>query len=115
MEQNSCKSQTFSLPTYQIEWLEQKKREQPQKPISKWMQESLDRTMQQERTQPHRQTAFVMLFLLIGGTLAVFTFLLTPTLSVMFSLFLIISFICLTAGYIGLYLHYKERPRKWIS
>jgi len=115
MENSTCESCTFSLPKFQVEWIEDKKKKHPQKAASKWVQEGLDFLIKKERTHSYDKLAFIFLFLLIGGTLAIFTFMLIPTLSVMFYVFLAISFISLIGGYLGIYIFYKEKKTRWIS
>jgi VIT1/CCC1 family predicted Fe2+/Mn2+ transporter len=118
MENNgaNCESVSISLPRYQIEFLENKEKANPHKKKSTVLQEALDDLIKKEHRVSYDRLAFVFLFLLIGGTLAVFTFLLIPTLSAMFAIFIVISFISLIGGYVGIYLYYKEKQiRKWMS
>lgn len=113
-DKDACSPQSFSIPQYQTDWLERKKRENPRIKISTYVQEGLDMVIRKEKNTIYSELSFILLIMTIGVTLCIFSILFIP--SDLLPLFVGIGLLSIIAGYVGLYLFFKKRrPKTWTS
>jgi len=106
---HTCSPQSFSIPQYQIDWLERKKRETRNK-ASIYVQQGLDLVMWKERNMVYGELSFILLIMTIGVTLCIFSILFLP--SYLLPLFIGIALLCIIGGYVGLYFFFRKRRVK---
>lgn len=113
-DKDTCSPQSFSIPQYQIDWLERKKRENPRIKVSTYVQKGLDSMILKEKNMIYGEMSFILLIMTIGVTLCIFSILLLP--GYLLPLFIGIGLLSIIAGYVGLYLFFKKRrPKAWTS